>query len=296
MFILLLLSLSFSVLAETNEYIHSVGASINRVSSDSELQDLNQKNVLTFKPNVSSGTGIHIETKYIGLSYTFAGGGSADAEDKEKSKFQDFRAGFHYGHFDFRLHYQHYQGALVNENGREEFYSAYEVKSKNARAHYYFNDDHLNYIRDGKMLVDRLIAGKGSQYSQSWFLGLNIDSRSIELPKNLVPEHQQRIIDRGINYDSYFKAFSAGPLLGYDGIYQYDSIFMRGKIAAGPAFQNNGGTVTQMELGFNVGVAFKQHHLISLGVDLYSISFKDSDQRINNSNVFSSFGYTYAFN
>lgn len=294
-FLILILVFAFHASAETNDLIHSAGFSIYTVSSESELQDHEQRKALTFRPNVSTGLGLGIETKYIGLAYSFSGR-EAQEKDFDKSKFSDIRLNFHYSHFDFRLNYQSYRGALVDAGGREEFYKDYEVKSKNMRIHYYLNDDHLNYIRDGRKLVDRLVKNDGLACSQSFFLGLNADSRSIDLPENLVPEHMARVTARGIKYDRSFSALSLGPLIGYDILGQYESAFMRVKFAGGPAFQTGGGTVPQIEVAFNTGYAFFKHHLVSVGIDIYSLSFKDSDQVISNNNVMSGFSYRYAFN
>ncbi|MFP5386239.1 MAG: hypothetical protein ACLGHN_09180 [Bacteriovoracia bacterium] len=292
---LLSLAVSFSAFTKSRDLIHSVGFSLNTVSSESELQDADQKRVLTFKPNVATGFGIAAETEHFGIAYTFAGK-EAQSINHEKTKYRDLRLNFHYKNFDFRLMLQKYRGALVETGGRSKFYKDYEVRSQNGRIHYYIVRDYLNYIRDGRKLVNKAAQNEGSQFIGSWFFGVNLDSRRIELPDNLEPEHQA-IVSRKINqYDRSFSAFSMGPLVGYDGMFQWNSAFVRGKFAGGPAFQTGGGTVPQFEIGFNTGVVLNEKHLVSIWADIYNLNFKDSDQRISNTNAHVSVAYTYAFN
>lgn len=282
--------------AWAKDLIHSASLNVFTVSSDSELQTKDEEEILTFKPNVSSSVGLAFETEYIGLAYSFSSK-EANSKSYEKSKFRDLRFNFHFKKFDFRLMYQNYRGAVVDQNGKSEFYRDYEVKSINGRFHYYANSDHLNYIRDGRNLIRRMVQNESLSYSQSWFLGLNLDQRRIVLPENLEPEHQAEVNAKGINYDDNFEAFSVGPMVGYDGMTFIDSFFVRGKIGAGPAFQTNGGgTVAQFELALNTGVAVYKNHLFSIGFDIYVMRFKDDDQRISNNNAQFGFGYTYAIN
>lgn len=277
------------------DLIHSATVSVNTVNSDSTLQDSDKNDVLTFMPNVSSGLGIGAETEYFGVAYFFAGK-EAQSKNYEKSKYRDLRFNFHIKHFDFRLGFQNYRGAIVESGGVNKFYKDYEVKSTNGRIHYYFNNQHLNYIRDGKKLVKKVSGNNGFGRTSSWFLGMNVDGRSITLPENLEPVHLAVITNAGLKYDRSFSSLSWGPMGGYDGIWIWESVFLRAKIALGPAFQSDGGTVTQSEAAVNSGVTFAQNHLFSIGFDFYNLNFKDNGQRISNNNSNVGFGYTYAFN
>lgn len=280
--------------AFANTWLQSGTLSLNTVTSDSELRDTDDKEILTFRPNVATSFGVSVETEYVNIGYFFAGN-QAQSFEHEKSQYSDFRFNFHWQHFDFRLNYQKYSGAIVDEAGIEEFYHDYEMSSLNARMHYYFNPEHLNYIREGKNLVSKISGNSGFNASTSWFLGLNVDSRSIELPEDLDIEHENVINASGISYDRSFSAFSAGPLGGYDFLLQWSKVYFRGKLGYGAAFQTGGGSVPQYEVALNTGFALFQRHLFSLGVDLYTMSFKDSDQRIQNSNSQAYLAYTYAF-
>lgn len=276
------------------DYISSFGAGLIMTSSTTDLESADDKKVMEFEPNVPSATGIFFETKYATLGYLFAGGDPGNKKAK-KSRFQDFRFNFFWQSFDVRLNWQEYHGALVNEAGREEFYSDYELRSKNIRLHYYFTKDHLRFIREGKDLVTKAGMNEGFTFSSSLFWGINLDQRSLTLPGNLAPEHQARVNATGIDYDREFSAFSAGPLVGGDLMAFAGNFYSRGKLGIGPAFQSSGGSVLQAEVAFNVGYVIDKRHLISLGVDLYTIGFRDSDQRITNHNVQSNIGYTYSF-
>lgn len=290
----LIFLITIPVWAVPKDLIHSVGASLVAASSESELRDKDENTVLTFRPNVSTGVGLALETEHIGLAYTFAGK-EAQEKDFDKSKYQDFRFNFHFGHFDFRLNLQSYKGALVKSGGKSEFYKDYEVKSKNGRIHYYLNDEHLNFIRDGRKLTQRVSGNSGFHTSTSFFFGVNLDSRRIHLPDNLEPEHMDRVNQSNMKYDTTFAAFSTGPLIGYDGMINFGRAYFRGKIAGGPAFQSGGGTVNQFEIAGSFGFTISNNHLFSFGVDNFIMSFKDSDQNIANNNVEGAIRYTYAF-
>ncbi len=292
-FILIFMAIS-PVYAQILDRVHSAGISMNTVTSESELQNSKEKNVMTFKPNVPNGLGLSLETEHFGLTYIFAGQ-DGQYKDTAKTKFQDFRFNYHIGHFDFRLMYQDYRGALVDENGKSEFYSDYKVRAQDFRVNYYTNHELLDFIRDGKKLSYKVAHHEGMRLIKSWFVGLNFDSRNIGLPQDLDPKHQE-VVDRMIpQYNGSFYAFSAGPLFGWDGILFWENFFTRFKIALGSAIQNNGGSVGQSEAALSLGVAFKKHHMITMGVDMYTIAFKDSDQRIRNTNSAFAFGYTYTF-
>lgn len=286
---------SLQAFALPKDLVHSASVLVNTVNSDSRLQDKNKKDVLTFMPNVSTAIGLAAETEYVGFAYFFSGK-EAQSKKYEKSKYRDLRFNFHLKHFDFRVNYQNYRGAIVEDGGKNKFYKDYEVKSTNGRIHYYFNNQHLNYIRDGRKLVNKSYGNKGFGRTGSWFLGMNVDSRKITLPENLEAEHLAVITSKNLKYDRSFSSISWGPMGGFDGILLFGSAFLRGKLAIGPAFQSDGGTVTQSEFALNSGFSFFKNHLLSIGFDFYNMNFKDNGQRISNNNSQVGFGYTYAFN
>ena len=292
--LILIVFVAHSAFAQKEHWLHSAGFAVTTVSSDVELKNLDQEKALTFRPNVASGSGLAIETKYIGLAYLFTGNES-QFKEFPKSKYQDIRFNFHLRHFDFRLNYQHYRGAVVKEGGLSKFYKDYEVKSLNGRIHYYGNSEHLNFVRDGKKLIERVASNEGFNHSRSWFAGLNLDRRRLTLPENLAPEHQAELTEEDIEYSRFFQAFSWGPMLGYDFLLQLSSLYFRAKLGAGPAFQSSGEVVEQFEFAFNWGGAFKKRHLLSLGFDMYVMSFEDDLQIISNNNAQIAITYTYAF-
>lgn len=56
----------------------------------------------------------------------------------------------------------------MKEGGLSKFYKDYEVKSLNGRIHYYGNAKHLNFVRDGKKLIERVATNEGFNHSRSW--------------------------------------------------------------------------------------------------------------------------------
>lgn len=275
------------------DFLYSISGGFSSVTSSSELQTNTGKKIMEFTPNVPAGMKLSVETKYIELGYTFAG--SNRESGKKTSDFSDVRINFYWRSFDVRLNYQNYQGAEVTENGKTAFYTDYEVNASNARVHYYFLKDYLRVIREGRDLVRKAAAHSGFSGTGSLFLGLNLDRRRIELPDNLLPEHEARINRFGINYDTSFYALSGGPLAGGDGMLQWGTFFLRGKLGLGPAFLPGGNTTAQYEIALSSGFAFFENHLISLSGDLYLMAFKDEDQKIMNRNGQINILYTYAF-
>ncbi len=271
----------------------SASAGVTSVNSNIDLQTSTGRKILHFNPNVPAGYKLGVETKYIELGYTFSGG-SVDEKHKA-SDFQDFRINFFWRSFDVRLNYQHYEGAEVNESGKLAFYDDYEVKAYNARGHYYFQKDYLRVIREGVDLVRKAAVHDGFSGSGSFFVGVNLDRRRIQLPENLEPEHLARINKFGITYDTTFDAFTGGPLAGGDGMIQLGTFYLRCKLGVGPAFLPGGESIAQFELAFSTGFAFLQRHLISINADSYMIGFKDADQKISNLNTQVNILYTYAF-
>lgn len=278
----------------TQAFVRSASIGVTTVSSDSLLQDDERKSLLEFRPNVTSGTSFSLETKHVVVGYVFAGK-QAQLQDQEKSRFQDLRFNFHLSHFDFRMSLQSYQGAFVDEGGKKFFYKDYEVKSTNGRIHYYFNSKHLDFIRPGYALIRKVAPNTGFKASGSWLFGLNADDRRLHLPATLQTEHQSILTARGIGYTSKFDAVSWGPMLGYDGLVELSSLFFRLKFAIGSAFQSTGETTQQSEIAILTGIAFAKNHLLSLGVDIFTMSFKDDKKYIYNTNTQANFLYTYAF-
>lgn len=292
LFLLVLLSPSAFALPE--DFFRSASLGFTTVNSTSSLRTPGGSDVLEFEPDITSGTNISLETKYIALGYTFAGN-REEYEKKESSDFQDIRLSFAYQAFDIRLNYQFYKGADASKGSTREFYSDYQVKAYNARAHYYFQDEYLKYIRDGRDLVRKSADHSGFSVMGSTFVGLNFDRRRITLPDFLIPEHQSQITKYGIDYDRHFAAITAGPLIGADAMVQAGTAFFRGKFGGGPAFQSAGTVVPQLELALGLGVAFFKRHMLSANADLYMLEFKDKDQRISNNNNQVNIAYTYAF-
>ena len=285
---------SLSLVLKAHAFVQSASIGATAVNSDSSYQDSKEKSLLEFRPNVTTGTTVSLETKYVAVGYVFAGK-VAREKNQEKSRFQDLRFNFNLSHFDFRLSLQAYKGALVNEGNKKFFYRDYEVKSANGRIHYYFNSKHLESIRPSQSLIRQASENAGFRASGSWLLGLTADDRRIHLPETLEPEHQSILTNRGIIYTSKFDALSWGPLLGYDGLIEFHSLFLRLKVALGSAFQSTGGTTRQSEIAFLIGMAFAKNHMLSVGVDIFTMSFKDTNKYINNTNSQINFLYSYAF-
>lgn len=289
----LLISLLF--IPQADAFVRSLSAGFTRVTSDSEFQDGDKKPLLQFRPNVASGRFVGLETEHIAIGYVFAGKLTEEEAAAGESRFQDYRFNFHLHHFDFRLSLQSYKGALVDEGGKKFFYEDYEVRSTNARFHYYSNRNYLNLIRPGYALTKHSSKNSGFRASGSWLMGLNVDSRKLHLPETLQTEHQAILTAKGISYDSRFAARSWGPLVGYDGMLEFSRFFARLKLALGAAFQGENSTTDQSEVGVMIGVALGSHHLISVGSETFAISFKDDKKYIRNDNTQTNFQYTYAF-
>jgi hypothetical protein len=283
-----------SVSSWAKNWVHSASLGASTLSSDSDLKNFDKESILRFRPNVVSGTQLGVEFDHFSLGYFFSGK-NKEFKNLPKSRVRDVRFNFHYSHFDFRLSDQKYDGAVVDEAGVEKFYGAYQVRSTNGRAHFYRKKEYLNFVRDGRHLLEEVIRHEGFDPKGSWFLGMNFDDRRIALPKNLDPAHNNEVTQAGVKYESSFSAFSWGPLVGYDGILQYSRFFLRGKLALGPAFQSSGGTVEQSEVSLKAGVAWWKRHLLTVGYDLYAMSFKSHSQRITNNNALIALNYTYAF-
>jgi hypothetical protein len=248
---------------------------------------------LRFVPNVPSFFTVSVETKYIDLAY---GVTTKTGDPKlERSRFQDLKATGGLGPVDFRVNLQRYKGAMVDEAGLKEFYKDYEVHSINARGNYYFNQQHLFYIRDGHRLIKKVANNEGFNSQGSWFLGLNLDQRSIKLPENLASAHNAQVQAKGLDYDAHLEAFLIGPLAGGDGTLYYDRFYLRGKLGLGPAFVSQGQTLLQIELALNFGLVLGQRHLISFGIDSYSVNFQSKNSEIQSVSSQGGLFYTYAF-
>ncbi len=281
--------------APTQAFVRSLSAGFTRVTSDSDFQDGEKRSLLEFRPNVATGRFIGLETKHIALGYVFAGKLTEEEAANGESRFQDYRFNFHLHHFDFRLSVQSYAGALVENGGKKFFYQDYKVGSINARFHYYTNPRHLDLIRPGHALTKHVSKNSGFRASGSWLIGVNLDDRKIHLPQTLQTEHQAILTARGISYDSRFEATSWGPLVGYDGLLELSRFFFRLKLALGAAFQGESSTTDQSEVGVMFGVALGSNHLITVGSENFSLSFKDERKYIQNNNSQTNFQYTYAF-
>lgn len=293
LFFVLLLAVTCDAFCAVTEYVHSVGFGLTTVTNYSELQTRAGKKALRFEPNIPSNIALSAETKYIDLSYSFATANTNPSEGK--SRYRDLRLNFSRDSFDVRLNYQFYKGAVVHEAGRSIFYRAYEVRSTNARAHYYFRKDQLQYIRDGVRLIERVTGNEGLTTSGSWFLGLNVDQRLVTLPKSLVTEHEARVQDRGIDYETHLRAMAFGPLAGGDGTVYLHRFFLRSKFGVGPAFLTTSDSVLQYEFAFNLGVVVAQRHLVSLNLDAYGLALHTGNGRLANTNSSGGLFYTYAF-
>ncbi|MES2526489.1 MAG: hypothetical protein V4598_05355 [Bdellovibrionota bacterium] len=277
---------------DVKNFIQSVGIGLATITNETELRTKNDKTVLLFEPNIPTNTALSAQTKYIDLAFAFAGGRLRN-EKEERSKYRDFRINFSKGSFDARLNYQFYKGAMVKAGGKEEFYSEYEVRSVNARANYYFNPVHLAYIREGYQLIDKVAGNKGFSTSGSWFVGFNIDQRSITLPEVLEPEHEAEVAAKDLDYIVHMQAVTFGPLVGGDGAMYFNRSFIRGKMGVGPAFFAAGDSAIQYEFAFNFGYVFGESHLVSFNADTYTLGLSSGNARLNNSNSQFGFFYTY---
>jgi hypothetical protein len=276
------------------ENFRSVTVSSNSIESTTDVETRSHKKVFSLSPNASTALGLALETNHLNLSYVFSNN-NPEIKQLEATKWHDIRFNFVKGHYDVRLHYQSYKGALIRENGIAEFYSDYRLTGKNVRANYYFNEEHLDYTRIGEKLMEKLNQKRTISGSHSWFLGLNIDQRDIKLPQNLLSQHLKTLRDRQVNYHRSFSALSAGPLGGFDGILFLGPSYGRFKLGLGPAVQYKGQTTYQTEIGLDLGGVVAKNHLISFNADYYSMEFKDSDQRVINQNASVSLAYTYKF-
>tara|TARA_R110002049_G_scaffold108562_1_gene256876 strand:+ start:274 stop:1158 length:885 start_codon:yes stop_codon:yes gene_type:complete len=271
--------------------LQSISASILHLSSDSVLKDRGGDPALTFAPNVSSGIGFALEFEKINLGYVFTG-----HEDRiaglRASQFNDFRLNFAIGSFDFRLNYQQYKGAIVDSNNLKFFYSDYEVKAKNIRVHYYFDKNHLKYIREGKNLTTIAFETSGSLSKGTWIVGLNVDKREIKLPTLLESQHQSLVDQKNINYRLNLHTITIGPIVGYDYYYFLYGYFLRAKGGIGPGFQIDGGINPQYEIAFNFGLAFNKNNSLMISVDSYLMSFKKDNTSLENNNIQAGIIYT----
>jgi len=289
-----LLFISLFFITQAHAFVRSFSLGVSSISSDSDFQDNEQNSLLHFKPNVAAGNAVSLETKWFVVGYVFAGS-EANVKNEEKSKYQDIRLNFNLSHFDFRVGKQSYKGGLVDEGGKRFFYDDYSVESTNGRMHYYLNSKHLDHIRPGQALIRFSDSNKGFRASGSWLIGINVDDRHIQLPKTLQAEHQTILTNRGVGYSSEFKAFSWGPMAGYDALLELYSMFFRLKFAIGSAFQSTGETTTQSETAVLLGFTFAKNHMFSVGVDIFTMSFKDEKKYIYNNNTQANFLYTYSF-
>lgn len=271
--------------------LESISATVLHLSSDSVLKDRDSNPVLTFAPNVSSGIGFGLEFEKLSLGYVFTTR-SDTFEGFKASRFNDFRLNFALGSFDIRLNYQAYKGAVVDENNLKYFYSDYEVKAKNIRVHYYFDKNHLKYIREGKSLTTRAYETSAGLSMGTWLIGLNVDKREIKLPTLLTPQHQSLVDQKNINYRLNFNALTLGPIAGYDYYYFVRSMFFRAKAGLGPGFQFDGGINPHFELAFTLGAAFNKNNSLMINVDSYLINFKKDNQALENNNIQGAIVYT----
>tara|TARA_R100000656_G_scaffold76652_1_gene56641 strand:- start:853 stop:1737 length:885 start_codon:yes stop_codon:yes gene_type:complete len=292
--ILFILILLLPVLAHSFEFIRSATFSLDTISSDSDLRTSAEEILLVFKPNVSTGFGFAVETEYVSLGYVFSG---ADPQNKnlQESRFRDIKLDFSIHDFDIRLNYQSYKGAAVENAGVNNFYQDYRVEAYNFRAHYYFNESILGFVRDGKILTNSAATNKGYTSFSSWFAGLNLDQRAIALPSSLIAAHQSRLDDKGVIYKNGFDVFSYGPLVGYDYFMFYNQFFLRGKFAAGKSFQGSGKSANQYEVALSIGLGIKEDHAFSINLDAYIMSFKEGNQLIQNQNNQATLEYNIAF-
>ena len=274
-----------------NPRLESISATVLHLSSDSVLKDLDSNPVLTFAPNVSSGIGFALEFKKITLGYVFTSH-QETTEGFKASQFNDFRLNFAIGSFDIRLNYQRYKGAIVDANNLKLFYSDYEVKAKNIRVHYYFDKNHLKYIREGKSLTTLAYETSTSLSMGTWLVGINIDKREIKLPSLLESQHQSLVNQKSIDYKTNFNALTIGPIAGYDYYYFFHSLFLRAKAAIGPGFQFDGGITPQYELALTFGAAFNQNNSLMISIDSYLMNFKKDNRNLENNNIQGGIIYT----
>ncbi len=279
-------------LPEAKSFIQSVGLGFATITNHTELMTEKSRTVLRFEPNIPTNTIVMAQTKYIDLSFAFAGGRLRN-EKEERSRYQDFRVNFSKGSFDARLNYQFYKGAMVKAGGKEEFYSQYEVRSLNARANYYFNPLHLAYIREGYQLIDKVAGNSGFSKSGSYFLGFNLDQRTIRLPDELIPEHEAEVIAKDLDYITNMQATTFGPLVGGDGTLYFHKAFLRGKMGIGPAFFAAGDSAIQYEFAFNLGYVLGKSHLLSFNADNYTLGLGAGNAKLDNTNSQYGFFYTY---
>ena len=286
--------LAYLFCSNVNAYspkLESISATVLHLSSDSVLKDLDSNPILTFAPNVSSGIGFSLEFKKITLGYVFTSH-QETAEGFKASQFNDFRLNFAIGSFDIRLNYQRYKGAIVDANNLKFFYSDYEVKAKNIRVHYYFDKNHLKYIREGKSLTTLAYETSTSLSMGTWLVGINIDKREIKLPSLLESQHQSLVNQKSIDYKTNFNALTIGPIAGYDYYYFFHSLFLRAKAAIGPGFQFDGGITPQYELALTFGAAFNQNNSLMISIDSYLMNFKKDNKNLENNNIQGGIIYT----
>jgi len=286
--------LAYLFCSNVNAYspkLESISATVLHLSSDSVLKDLDSNPILTFAPNVSSGIGFSLEFKKISLGYGFTSH-QETAEGFKASQFNDFRLNFAIGSFDIRLNYQRYKGAIVDANNLKFFYSDYEVKAKNIRVHYYFDRNHLKYIREGKSLTTLAYETSTSLSMGTWLVGINIDKREIKLPSLLESQHQSLVNQKSIDYKTNFNALTIGPIAGYDYYYFFHSLFLRAKAAIGPGFQFDGGITPQYELALTFGAAFNQNNSLMINIDSYLMNFKKDNKNLENNNIQGGIIYT----
>lgn len=274
-----------------NPGLESISATIIHLSSDSVLKDRDDNPVLTFTPNVSSGIGFGLEFKKVSFGYVFTTNNDT-IEGYKASRFNDYRLNFAIASFDFRLNYQYYKGATVDENNLKFFYSDYQVKAKNLRIHYYFDKKHLKYIREGKNLTTLAFETNTSLSMGTWIVGINLDKREIKLPLVLASQHQNLVDTKNINYRLNFNALTIGPIAGYDYYYFIRGLFFRAKAGIGPGFQFDGGINPHYELAFTFGAAFNKNNSLMINVDSYLINFKKDNQALENNNIQGAIVYT----
>ncbi len=286
--------LAYLFCSNVNAYspkLESISATVLHLSSDSVLKDLDSNPVLTFAPNVSSGIGFALEFEKITLGYVFTSH-EETVEGFKASQFNDFRLNFAIGSFDIRLNYQRYKGAIVDGNNLKFFYSDYEVKAKNIRVHYYFDKNHLKYIREGKSLTTLAYETSTSLTMGTWIIGLNIDKREIKLPSQLESQHQSLVDQRNIDYRLNLNAITIGPIAGYDYYYFFHGYFLRAKGGIGPGFQLDGGINPHYELAFSLGAAFNKHNSLMINVDSYLMNFEKDNKGLENNNIQGGIIYT----
>lgn len=279
--------------ASSEEFFRSVSFALTKISSDTNLKNTDKDAALTFSPNVATGFGVGVETRYLALAYVFAGS-DADKKSLPKSKYSDFLFNFSLWRFDIRLNLQRYKGAYVDSANELAYYDDYELRSRNMRVHYYFMPEVLKFVRDGKDLTQMAATNEGTKYFASPFAGVAVDSRTLKLPQTLTSNHQSAVDSKGIHYSQNFEALTLGPLLGCDFVVIKGPAFFRVKAAAGAGFQVGGRVVELIEIALNLGLGFAIDHSIALSVDSYSTSFRDNSKLVENSNTQAGIIYNYA--